>query len=279
MSDILVSIRCLVYNHEPYLRQCLEGFVMQKTNFAFEAIVHDDASTDNSAAIIREYAEKYPDIIKPIFENENQYSKQDGSIQKIINGAVHPKAKYIALCEGDDYWIDENKLQKQIDYLEEHADCSLCFHDAITIDYRTGDEINKFKIPSKQVITTRDLFLYGWFVPTASIVYRSYLKPSSEWYDKEFRAGDFVLLLYASKYGYLHSIGEKRSVYRFFVPSSATHTGSKIKKPKFSYTNYLARINKEQFENKYSFLVALKKIRAYGSLCKFYLLRILDCFK
>ena len=76
-EPLMVTILCLVYNHESYIRQCLEGFVMQKTNFRFEAIVHDDASTDGTAAIIREYAEKYPDIIKPIFETENQYSKGD----------------------------------------------------------------------------------------------------------------------------------------------------------------------------------------------------------
>lgn len=72
---ILVSIQCLVYNHEPYLRQCLDGIVMQKTNFKFEAIVHDDCSTDNSASIIREYAEKYPEIIKPIYEKRKPIFK------------------------------------------------------------------------------------------------------------------------------------------------------------------------------------------------------------
>ena len=74
-NQIIVSIKCLVYNHAPYIRQCLDGFVMQKTNFRFEAIVHDDASTDGTQDIIREYAEKYPDIINPIYETENQYSK------------------------------------------------------------------------------------------------------------------------------------------------------------------------------------------------------------
>lgn len=115
-KEVLVSIKCAVYNHEPYLRQCLEGFVMQKTNFRFEAIVHDDASTDGSAAIIREYAEAYPEIIKPIYETENQYSKRDGSLTRIMNAAC--KGKYIAICEGDDYWIDPMKLQKQVDILE-----------------------------------------------------------------------------------------------------------------------------------------------------------------
>ena len=105
------------------------GLLCRKPISVFEAIVHDDASTDGSAAIIREYAEKYPDIIKPIYETENQYSKHDGSIQRIMN--EHTRGKYVALCEGDDYWIDPLKLQKQVDFLECHPDYSMCFHNAI----------------------------------------------------------------------------------------------------------------------------------------------------
>lgn len=99
---------------------------MQKTDFRFEAIVHDDASTDNTAAIIREYAEKYPDIIKPIYETENQYSKHDGSLTRIMN--AHTRGKYVAMCEGDDYWTDPYKLQKQVDFLESHPDYVMCSH-------------------------------------------------------------------------------------------------------------------------------------------------------
>ena len=90
---VMVSIRCLVYNHEPFLRQCLEGFVMQQTNFRFEAIVHDDASTDQSTAIVREYAEKYPEIIKPVLETENQYSKGRGLLDHIMD--EHIRGKYV----------------------------------------------------------------------------------------------------------------------------------------------------------------------------------------
>lgn len=106
---LMVSIQCTAYNHEPYIRQCLEGFVMQKTNFRFEAIVHDDASIDGTADIIREYAEKYPDIIKPIYETENQYSKHDGSLRQIMDEACI--GKYIAACKGDDYWTDPLKYK------------------------------------------------------------------------------------------------------------------------------------------------------------------------
>lgn len=167
-NKILLSIRCLVYNHEPFLRQCLDGFVMQKTNFRFEAIVHDDASTDGSAAIIREYAEKYPDIIKPIYETENQYSKHDGSLGRIMNAAC--KGKYIAVCEGDDYWIDPLKLQKQVDFMESHPDYSMCFHRARIENETSKTEfyINCSTIEDRDY--SGDELLLNWTVPTASII-------------------------------------------------------------------------------------------------------------
>ena len=104
---VVVSIQCLVYNHEPFLRQCLDGFITQKTDFQFEAIVHDDASTDGSAAIIREYAERYPDIIKPIYQTENQYSKGVSPTAIVTKSC---RGKYIALCEGDDYWTRNRSI-------------------------------------------------------------------------------------------------------------------------------------------------------------------------
>lgn len=128
-QPILVVINCLVYNHEPYLRDCFEGFVMQKTNFRFVAIVHEDCSTDHSADIIREYETKYPEIFRPIYETENQWSKPDGSLGRILNAAIDATgAKYIAICEGDDYWTDPYKLQKQVDFMEAHPECTVTFH-------------------------------------------------------------------------------------------------------------------------------------------------------
>ena len=134
-EPILVAIHCLVYNHEPYLRDCFEGFVMQKTNFRFVAIVHEDCSTDHSADIIREYEAKYPDIFRPIYETENQWSKHDGSLERIMNAAIDATgAKYIAMCEGDDYWIDSYKLQKQVDILEADRSLMLCCTDCSVVD-------------------------------------------------------------------------------------------------------------------------------------------------
>lgn len=128
-SDIMVSICCITYNQASYIRDALEGFVNQKTDFAYEVLIHDDASTDGTADIIREYADRYPDLIFPILQTENQYSKGLTNVSGTFN-FPRARGKYIAMCEGDDYWTDDRKLQKQVDYLEANPGCSLCFHSA-----------------------------------------------------------------------------------------------------------------------------------------------------
>lgn len=214
---IMVAIRCITYNHEPYIRQCLEGFVMQKTNFRFVAIIHDDASTDGTAAIIREYEEKYPDIIKPIYETENQYSKRDGSLCCIMNEAVDAtNCKYIALCEGDDYWIDPLKLQKQVDFLEANSEYSMCFTNA---EVKCEEGVPKSTIKPYNNIQEREYtggeIFRHWTVPTASVVYRNYyLEGEYPPRDKRLIVGDTPLFLWLSSKGKLWCINEKTIVYR-----------------------------------------------------------------
>ena len=173
-EPILVAIHCLVYNHEPYLRDCFEGFVMQKTNFRFVAIVHEDCSTDNSAAIIREYEAKYPDIFRPIYETENQWHKTDGSLGRIMNAAIDAiGAKYIAMCEGDDYWTDPYKLQKQVDYMESHFECTCCAHNSLLLNTKTrAIALFNKKILCNQDYTLETFITKDWFTPTASLLYR-----------------------------------------------------------------------------------------------------------
>lgn len=216
-EPILVAIHCLVYNHEPYIRDCLEGFVMQKTNFRFVAIVHDDVSTDGSAAIIREYAEKYPDIFMPIFETENQWSKQDGSLTRIMYDAiVKTGAKYVAMCEGDDYWINPHKLQKQVDYMELHPNCTLCAHNSLQLNTATRaiDLFNK-KLLQIQDYTLDTFITKDWFTPTQTLLYR---RSSYQLFENlpEFKHGDYSLqvnLLLAPD-SYLHYENDIMSVYR-----------------------------------------------------------------
>ncbi len=223
-GDPLVSIQCLVFNHERYLRQCLDGFVMQQTSFPFEAIVHDDASTDGSAAIIREYAEKYPDIIKPIFETENQYSKHDGSLRRVVHAAIHPAAKYVAICEGDDYWTDPHKLQIQVDYLSSHDTCSMCWHDAKKMDARTCRIFGDHRRYRKDTTcSTEDMIILGGGgCPTASIIYRRDILAHAPDLFFDRHVGDYPLQLYLAFNGYVRYIDRPMSVYRIHVPGSWT---------------------------------------------------------
>ena len=214
-DDILVSIRCAVYNHGPYLRQCLDGFVMQKTDFRFEAIVHDDASTDNSADIIRDYAEKYPEIIKPIYETENQYSKHDGSISRIMT--AESQGKYYAFCEGDDYWTDPLKLQKQVDYLENNPQCTMVFGNAVE---HWEDNFRPDKLFSE--IEDRDYsgveLSDKWIVPTATIVLRRNVFDApltgQSVQSGRFFATDLPLCLSCAALGTIHAFSDVFSVYR-----------------------------------------------------------------
>lgn len=146
-NDCLVSVLCTAYNHEQYIRSALESFVSQKTGFAFEVLVNDDASSDGTAAIIREYEEKYPEIIRPFYQKENQFSKGIGYIYENIF-YPHARGKYFAFCEGDDYWTDESKLQRQVDFLESHPDYSACVHNTV-LHFCNSDRPDEPLIPSR----------------------------------------------------------------------------------------------------------------------------------
>lgn len=224
-DPLMVTIRCLTYNHEPYIRQCLEGFVMQKTNFRFEAIVHDDASTDGTAAIIREYAEKYPDIIKPIFETENQYSKKDGSLSRIMNS--HMKGKYIAMCEGDDYWTDPLKLQKQVDFLESHLECGMCYM-RIRKYYQKN---NRFGDIWGGESTTFDKLLVANTVPTLTTMFRKELYDAYSMQivpdSKGWLMGDYPMWLWFAHESSVAFIPDIVGVYRI-ADGSASHSSNSL---------------------------------------------------
>lgn len=227
----LVVIRSLVYNHEPYLRDCLEGFVMQQTTFPFVAVVHDDCSTDGSTAIIREYAEKYPHIIKPVYETENQYSKHDGSLRRVMDEACSKYgAKYYALCEGDDYWTDPHKLQKQVDFLESNPDYTMVCSDAV-VRTPEGDlteddflRVGWYRYHESRDIATEDIIEKGgWFIHTASIVYRGGLREAYPAGCLKAPTGDYLLQMFAAITGKVFYFHEKMVVYRYGSANSWTN--------------------------------------------------------
>lgn len=226
----MVSINCITYNHENYIKESLDSMIMQKTNFKYEILIHDDASTDKTADIIKEYQNKYPDVIKPILQKENQQSQ---GVKKVSYKYNHTRAKgkYVAMCEGDDYWTDENKLQKQVDYLEANPECTFCFHNAIVVDQVKNKktrsvipwlpENRKFFEAKNRNYTSGELQLLG-FIPTASFMFPKYVLDNPPKWFFDAPVGDNAIKLLASSKGYAYYIDDLMCIYRFNVPNSAT---------------------------------------------------------
>lgn len=212
METPLVSICSITYNHAPFIRQCLDGFLMQQCNFPIEIIINDDCSTDGTTEIIREYAEKYPDKIFPIFHEENLYSQ---GVRGMAQKFVYPKArgKYIALCEGDDYWIDPLKLQKQVDFLESHPECSLCCHAVKFVSFNGMDNPLRNKSLSEGFYRHGDIS-----IATGSAVVKSVCAKSAPVHPG-LRVGDDVLWLSCATKGTFYYMQDEMGVYRLHAGS------------------------------------------------------------
>jgi len=208
----LVSISCITYNHKNSIRECLDGFLMQKTTFPFEIIIHDDCSTDGTREIIKEYASKYPRIVFPKFQSENQYSKGIRAMMFRFN-FPRCRGKYIAMCEGDDFWSDPNKLQKQVDFLEKNDDFSICFHN-LKIYNEIDATTNKVTCKNqKSVLDIIDLATRGNFIYTPSVVFKMPEDGLPSWFI-DLPIGDYPLHLFNAQFGKIKYIDEVMGVYR-----------------------------------------------------------------
>ncbi len=219
MEDILVSIVCITYNHEAFIKDALEGFLHQNVDFKYEVIVHDDASTDRTPQIIKEYEEKYPEIFQCIYENKNQFSI-DGGIKMFMNLLKACQGRYIAFCEGDDFWIDNHKLQIQIDWMESHPEYFMTAHNALRIDYKkyTLTTINPYA--SEKEISQEELIMrYNGNLPTASMIMRDDIK-NMEPFFLECGVGDIPIQLYSMSKGKIYYFDRIMSIYRY------NHNGS-----------------------------------------------------
>ena len=248
MNFPMVSICCVTYNHFEYIKDCIEGFLMQKTNFEFEIIIHDDYSADGTLEILLEYEKKYPKKFKLVLQNENQWSK---GVRGIFARFTFPmaKGKYIALCEGDDYWTDPLKLQKQVDFLEENEEYAAVFHNSIIlneVDNKTSLYRNEWdkntEVSAEQIISGG-----GGIYPTVSIMFRA---NASRYFNElpEGFSGDTILSLSILLSGKFYYINEVMSVYRLhsrgvYSELVLNNNVSKLKNVWLSNINILIKYN------------------------------------
>lgn len=212
MEKSIISVCCLAYNHEQYIRQALDGILMQKTEFPFEVIIHDDASTDHTAGIIREYEEKYPDIIKPIYQEKNQYSQGIN----ILKEWLFPRAngKYIAWLECDDFWTDPYKLQRQVSYMETHPECSGTFHAA---NWLVDEKIvrNDRHFDRECDVTPQQVILGGGeYCASASLCFRTPYALDYPHFREIANVGDYPLQILLALRGKFHYFPQIMSSYR-----------------------------------------------------------------
>ncbi|WP_186321468.1 glycosyltransferase [Bacillus sp. FJAT-22090] len=227
--SILVSINCTTYNHEDYIADAIESFLMQKTNFKYEILIGEDCSTDNTRKIVDEYATQYPEIIRIITSSQNVGARQNS--RRLVENS---KGKYIAECEGDDFWTDPLKLQKQVDYMESHSECSLCFHSAEILqapNKPTGRIIRPYL--SDKISPIEDIIIGGGgFCPTPSLLYRKKFMENPPTYYLNAPIGDYPMQMYLASQGYVYYFDACMCAYRSGVEGSWTNRmsfGSNIK--------------------------------------------------
>ena len=213
--EVTVTVLCVTYNHAQYIRDALEGFVMQETGFPFEVIVHDDASTDGTAGIVREYERKYPGIIRGFYQEENQYSKGVNVMKTFLYPLV--RGEFVALCEGDDYWTDPLKLQKQVDALRAHPELDICAHRVKSVQ-ELGDGRRKVRYvaPSlrSRVLSAEEVIKGGgWYVSTPSLMCRRdvFLLETPM---REVVTIDYVLQIQGALRGGMYYLEDCMAVYR-----------------------------------------------------------------
>ncbi len=209
----VVSVCCTTYNHENYISDAIDGFLIQDTDFPFEVVVRDDCSTDKTAKIIKQYVDKYPNIIKPIYETENQFSKGVKPMPVVYKKAV---GMYFALCEGDDYWTDPLKLKKQVTVFRKNSDISICFHSAKEVDVlkNTNKIICQHYHNDSEVSISNVILGRGGYMPTASLMFKNYKINEMLNSFKNAPIGDFFTQVYMASLGGAFFQAESMCVYR-----------------------------------------------------------------
>ncbi len=220
-NEPLVTICCVTYNHKAYLAQALKSFLMQKTKFPFEILIHDDASTDGTTDIVIQYANNYPNIIKTVIQTENQYSQHPIISPKFLWPIA--KGKYIAMCEGDDFWTDGRKLQYQVECMLAYPECHISFHLCATLNNKGQyGEITNYGMGKKVFTSSEVIRGGGGFMTTPSVMYhRSVIESLPGWFLKV-PVGDYYSQILGAIRGGALYLPKNYACYRLFTSGSWT---------------------------------------------------------
>lgn len=250
LSKPLVSVCTITYNHEKYIAEAIDGFLMQETNFPFEILIDDDCSPDNTAEIVKEYQNKYPNIIKARLRDKNV-----GAMVNFIENMSRANSRYIALCEGDDYWIDSQKLQIQINEMKKYPDVNISFHPAYELI--DGKKRNVLAGHSKEnkIFTTSEVILGdGGFMPTASLVVKKEIVDNlPEWFHKDAPVGDYFIQIFGAKKAGALYINRVMGIYRIQHIESWSHS-IKNENNKIMFVEKMQKVMKnldEELNHKY----------------------------
>lgn len=270
-NDVMVSVCMITYNHEKYIRQAIEGVLTQKTDFPIELVIGEDCSRDATREICLEYQRKYPSQIRLLLPEHNL-----GMHNNFLNTLNACTGKYIAFCEGDDYWIDPLKLQKQVDFMEINEGFVMCFH-ACKVVQEEDALPDTYTYPSCDVLKMKSL-LWHHYIPTASLMVRETAVPVPypEWTEK-LAMGDMSLELLVAEKGLTKFFKERMSVYRR-NSTSITHSAAHRKKAFKSYCMLYYYLNRE-FRYKYWNLFLFKLLWFIGGHIKASLYRLLGLIK
>lgn len=221
-KQIIVSITCVAYNQEYCISETLDSFLMQETSFPFEVLINDDASTDKTAEIIQGYEDKFPNIVKPVYQSENQFSQGFNTIFPLFPKA---KGRYVAICDGDDYWDDKKKLEIQVDAMEKHLDVDLSFHPAKILKEGQIESVMSRHTDKDKIFAPEEVILgRGGFCPTESLMLRKkVISPMPDW-TKKIILGDYVLQLMGAKNGGALYIDRCMTIHRIGNEGSWTNS-------------------------------------------------------
>lgn len=208
----VVSIWCITYNHADFIREAIEGFLMQETTFPVEIFVHDDASTDGTADIVREYAAKFPNLFWTVLQKENQWSRGNGKM--FFDHLIQQRGEFIALCEGDDFWTSREKLEAQVEYMQNNPTCSCCFHLSSIVDEQNNQIHECYFSPNKTSYDLLECFTQlGKQYATNSIVFRrAALSDAPKWIIEQ--CNDAALELQLARHGSIDFLNRTMSSYR-----------------------------------------------------------------